>query len=527
MQELEKLKFKKYLFLLIFISFVIRSLIASVIELGNDEVSYWVYALFPGLSHFDHPPMVGYLIRIFTFNMFFHNEFFVRLVSIVFGTINTYLIYLIGKEIKDGFAGFYCALLYTASVYCFVITGIFILPDTPLLLFWLLAIFFFIKSLPNNKPAKKEKMYIMLAGTFVGLGMLSKYTAVFLWFGVIIYIIFFNRSWLKKKEFYFSIALSIVIFIPVIIWNIQNHFISFTFQGERVIGKSGIRLDYFATELLGQIFYNNPVNYFIILFSLIYFFRKKPYIEKNYSRLLILWSLPIIFFFLLSSLFRQTLPHWSAPGYLGLIILTGIVLRTKYETINFHKLFPKVITISLILLFTVITFGTIQIHYGIFTPQNNNKDITKLGEDDFSLDMYGWEQLGIKFSEISARDLRNGVMPETAPIITFRWFPAAHYDFYVANNINKKVYAIAELNSIRNYGWVNLERGNLQKGVDAYYIVSSRDYKPPETAFNNLFSRIEPSDTIRIYRNNKIVMNYFVFRMKGLKETIDFKSFLK
>ena len=107
----------KYLILLLGVSVLIRCVLASIIEFGNDEVYYWTYAMYPDWSHFDHPPMVGFVMQLFSLNLLFTSEFFLRLSSVVSMTLNTYLIYLIGKQVKNEQTGFYAALLYTASVY--------------------------------------------------------------------------------------------------------------------------------------------------------------------------------------------------------------------------------------------------------------------------------------------------------------------------------------------------------------------------------------------------------------------------
>jgi len=57
-----KRPYKKYVFLLMGISLLLRALVAALTDLGNDEVYYWTYALYPDWSHFDHPPMVGWII---------------------------------------------------------------------------------------------------------------------------------------------------------------------------------------------------------------------------------------------------------------------------------------------------------------------------------------------------------------------------------------------------------------------------------------------------------------------------------
>lgn len=214
---------------LLVISTVIRAFLAAFFEFGNDEVYYWTYALYPDWSHFDHPPMVGWVMQLFSLNLLFSDEFFLRLASVVFMTIDTWLFYRIGKEIKDSLTGFYAALLFTASLYGFVIIGVFILPDTPLMLFMLLSLLSFIRYFKTSK-----NKYMLLGGLFAGLSLLSKYSAVFIWSGVGLYILLFDRKQLKNKYLYLSALISVVCLLPVLIWNIQNDFISFTFHGDRV-----------------------------------------------------------------------------------------------------------------------------------------------------------------------------------------------------------------------------------------------------------------------------------------------------
>ncbi len=504
------MRYKKHLAILIIVSFIIRCFISAFIEFGNDEVNYWTYALYPDLSHFDHPPMVGYFIQLFTLNLTFQSEFFVRLASIVTGTINTYLIYLIAKRIRDERAGLFAAALYTASFYCSVICGTFIMPDAPLSLFWLGGIYLLIDPLTDNEFSKSNRTKLMLAGICIGFGMLSKYTAVFLWAGAFIYLIIFNRKLFKAKEIYFSVIISFLFLIPVILWNYQNDFISFKFQGERAdIFSSGLRFNFFATELAGQIFYNNPVNFFIIITSLFLLRNKDIFPERKKTRLLLLWSLPA-FVFLVISLFNKTLPHWASPGYFSLFIISGIVLADKFNLKKIQYNYSRGILLSLFVAFLVAAIGFFEINYGIIP----------LGDNDITLDMYGWKKLNYGFAEIVKVDKQNGIMNGNAPIITFRWFPAGHLDYYVAKNYGKYVIASGEINDIRNYYFINKMRNGLKKGEDAYFIVSDRDYRDPEQLYGNYFSEILKPDTVRIQRGSKNVIGYYIFRLKSLKKSL-------
>jgi len=219
----------KVLIILIIFSSAIRLFLAWSLELGNDEVYYWTYALYPDLSHFDHPPMVGFVIQLFTLDLFFHSELSLRLASIVLGSINCWLVFLIGRQIKNSLTGLYAAFLYSFSIYGFIITGIFILPDTPQMFFWFLSLLFILKTFSVKTINKESRIFMILSGVFTGFALLSKYTSIFLLIGLFFYILFFDRKWLKSYELYIIILITLTLFIPVVIWNFGNNFISMTF----------------------------------------------------------------------------------------------------------------------------------------------------------------------------------------------------------------------------------------------------------------------------------------------------------
>ncbi len=502
------------LFAIILISLFIRGFLAWFLELGNDEVYYWTYALFPDLSHFDHPPMVGFTIQVFSWNLHFNSELFIRLGSVILGAVNTYLIFLIGKHIRDFLTGLFAAMLYNTSVYCFVIAGVFILPDTPQLFFWLISLYVLIKVLPGKPISKNRARALFFASIPLGFAMLSKYTSVFLWVGAGIYIVFYNREWLKKSEFYLSILMTILIFSPVVFWNIENKFISFTFQSERVsFFGSGIRPDYFITELFGQILYNNPVNFTIIVLALIALFKKKFSINREHKRILLATSLPLIVLFLFFALFRKTLPHWTAPAYISLIVFAAAYLAEKAMKPARVVLFPKVILGSSLLLVIAITVGVLQIKLGVMPP-TPSEDSRALGEDDLTLDIYGWKQIGYKFSKLADQDFYSKNMNADAPIISNKWFPAAHLDYYVAQPYNFYLLAIGDLNDIHKYAWINRERPEIRLGSDAYFITNSRNFSSPGYLFE-YFKYIENPEIIRIFKQDKHVENFFVYRLRN------------
>lgn len=513
---IEDKKINRAMIALLLCSFLLRAFVAGFIELGNDEVYYVTYARFPDWSHFDHPPMVGWVIQLFTLNLRFDHEFFLRLAAVVFGTVNTGLIFLIGRKIKDALTGFYAALLFTASIYCFIIAGTFIMPDTPQVLFWLLSLWLLIDCLPDKEMTGNSRMKLLMAGVTVGLAMLSKYHSAFLVAGVLFYILLYNRNWFRAKETYFAFLIAMILITPVIFWNWQNSFVSFAFHEGRV-GTSGmhIRWDYFGTELAGQFFYSNPVNFLIILFTLVAILRGKKFLDPAAIRLLLLMSLPLALVFIGFSLYSSTLPHWTGPAYLGLILVAASWLSGSEK--GDHKLFPWPLKLALIFQLCLVIAGVVQIKSGIIP-------LKKSGIDDLTMQLQGWRQLGEKFKAVAERDVSNSRMPSGAPILTFRWFPAANLDYYVAGPLQKKVYSLGTLNRIHKYYWIDKERGDLPAGTDAYYLALSNDYTDPHERYGLLFDSIVAADTLKIFRHGELTWSAYVFRLYGLKRKISFRN---
>ena len=519
MEHLQEKEIKKVLYILILAGTLVRIIIASTLELGVDEVYYWTYALYPDWSHFDHPPMVGLVIQFFSLNLFFDSELALRLGAIVFSIFNTLIIYSIGKFIKNPLTGLYAAFLFNASIYCSVLAGNFIIPDTPQLLFWLLSLKYLIRSLPQKTIDKRTSKEFLISCLFIGLAILSKYHGVFIWGGVGLYVIFYNRILLKAPAFYGGMLLSALFIFPIVIWNIQNNWISFTFHGDRVASELILRPDYLFTELFGQVAYNNPVNYVIIIMALIAVFKNKLSLNSEYIRILILNSLPIWVVFTSFSLFRQTLPHWTGPAFTPLLILAAVFLSDKTEKLDLPKrkiIFPKIIRSSIYLLYSLLFLALLLINHYPGTI-GKKETVSKYGDTDFTLDMYGWKQISSAFEEIVRRDVLENDMPLDAPIISPKYFPGTEIDYYVARPLGKKVFLPGTLNNIHKYAWINEERGGLNKGDDAYMISTSNWHKDPYEYYSTNFNKIVSTDTIEIKRSGKLAYYAFVYKMKGYK----------
>ena len=519
--KIQENKIDKYIFWLLIISALVRGFLAAFIEFGNDEVYYWTYAMYPDWSHFDHPGMVGWMMQIFTLNLLFTSEFALRLSSIIFMTVDTYIIYRLGSLIKNKLTGFYAALLYTSSFYCFVITGIFIMPDTPLMMFTLLAIYCFVLALnPVNlvNPVKANK-YLVFGGLFAGFALLSKYSAGFIWIGVGLYVLLYDRKQLKNKYLYLSALISAICMLPILIWNMQNDFISFTFHGDRVSFFGKLQPGDFLAEILGEMGYNNPINYVLIIIALVSLWRGNRYLGEMPRRLLQCFALPFIGLFWFFSLTRPILPHWSAPAFSVLLLFSAAYLADKQTITNFEIKLPKPIIATLSLLVFVLILGTLEIKTG-FIPLRfgeRSNSVRYYGESDITNTIYGWRSIKDDFQKIRQKKIDEGLMKADDGMISLQWFPMANFDYYVANPLGIKMFGLRDMDAIHKYVWINEIRGGLQKGNDYWFLDESSDYYAPERYLDKKFKKVVPCDTIVVDRCGKPSKYIFVYMCKGLK----------
>lgn len=510
-------KISVILVILLVFSAVLRGFLAWFSELGYDEVYYWTYAKYPDLSHFDHPPMVGWVIRFFSLDLLLQHEFFLRLGAVVTGTVNTWLIFRIGRLIKNDLTGLYAALMYTASFYASVVCGLFILPDAPQSLVWLLTLLFLLKALPDRDLLKESRWFMLFAGITTGLALLSKYHAAFLIAGTFAYILFHNRRWFSAKETWFAFITALLIFLPVLVWNYRNDFVSFAFHQGRMIPKKelGFTPEFFLLELLGEIGYNNPVNFVLVIASFIAIGKGSRFLPTGYRNLILWLHLPMLVVFLGISLFRPTLPHWTGPAYIGFFLLGAAWLDERLREKKKERLIPYSLRAALAIYAGVLVIATGQVNYGWF-------NIAKLGITDISLDMYGWRQVGEKVPPVLDEMEKRGLMKENSPLFTFRWFPAANFDYYLCEPTGRTVYAVGYLPRIHKYYWINQLKGDLPKGTDAWFVGLSDDYHDAEGLYVWMFDSISKPDTVNIMRGGKIARQAYIFRLKGLKEDLKF-----
>lgn len=497
------------------LSGLIRVVLAASLNLGNDEVYYFTYAVQPDWNHFDHPPLVGVFIRLATFNLTWVNEITMRLPAMVGAAVNTWLIAKCVQQIATERAGIFAAVLYNTSLYTSIISGLFILPDSVQLGFWLAALHTML-GLVNTPAGVQSNRAMLWLGLWIGLAMMCKIHGVFLWMGFLGFIVFYQPCWLKNPYLYGGILLTLVLVLPIFFWNMNNDFITWRFHSERVIVQQGIDFKSFLVTSVGQIAYANPVQCIIYVIC-IAGFGKRKYLRDRYSLSLLLWcSVPIIVSTTLVSLFRSTLPHWSGPGFLGFMIISAAFIDsnlTNYSKVTYRLL---VASVYLILLIGVAGLALVRCYPGTLS----DKTLANTGLHDPTLDVYGWDELQPVFSKIRQVDVANNRMTEQDPLITHNWFPGGHLYFYVAYPLKMRFIGLGKMNELHKFQWLNSIYGTITPGSNAYYIAPSNNFSDAAELYGQSFSSIEKLATIRQTRSGKTARYWYVYRLIGARNNL-------
>lgn len=234
--------------------FLTKCLLASFIPLVADESYYYVWSLFPRLSYFDHPAMVSWLIYLGTHVIPFHHPLAVRFFFVLLGT-GTVFIWL--NLLKQKMASEKQQLIFLALFILNPLLGlgsILATPDVPLVFFWSLSYFFFLKILESP-----QRRWYFLLGSSLGLGFCSKYHIVlFVIAGAFGLFLSKKLKHLMLTGILTTVVVGFLFSLPVLIWNYQNQWSSFLFQINHGFGRTYYDFEWTWGYLLGQALLLSP-----------------------------------------------------------------------------------------------------------------------------------------------------------------------------------------------------------------------------------------------------------------------------
>jgi hypothetical protein len=234
---------------------------------------------------------------------------------------STWLLFRVTATAFDEQAGLWAAIAFNLCGIFTLAYSHFLVPDGPLFFFLLLAARLLVPVLLANSDRRADLHWIG-AGLAGGGALLSKYTAVFFFAGVFLFLLTSKpqRRWLARPGPWLGVALAALMFLPVIWWNWQHDWASFAYQGGRAVPASSGHVTLLLESIGLQMLYLLPWFYIPMAYVFLKALIQGP--RRPAHWVFACLAMPVIVFPLIS-IFSRGLPHWTLPGWLFVFPLLG------------------------------------------------------------------------------------------------------------------------------------------------------------------------------------------------------------
>ncbi|MDQ0316579.1 ArnT family glycosyltransferase [Amorphus orientalis] len=296
---------------------VVRLVAAATIGLTEDEAYYRLWALAPALGYYDHPPMVGWWIAAGQ-ALFGDTTLGIRFVTVLAVAVGSVAIWRAGWLLSGDRRTAGRAVVWFNATLLVGIGAMIATPDVPSAFFWGLAIWALLELVRSD-----DGRWWLAVGLFAGLGLLAKYSGLFLGAGIVLWLLAVpgQRKWLASPWLWIGGILAVVLALPVVYWNAQNEWVSFAKQFGRVAGDHLV-LKFIPEFVLAELGLIGPLMIPFLIMGMIAIARSPR--RENPGRWLVLLSgMPFLAYLLVHGLHDRVQGNWPAPLYPAIALISA------------------------------------------------------------------------------------------------------------------------------------------------------------------------------------------------------------
>ncbi len=279
-----------------------------------DEAQYWTWSLSLEWGYYSKPPMIAALIAL-SEAAFGHNLLALKLPAFVCYPLTALVLYAIGTRLFSPRVGFWSGMAFM-TIPLVAGLGLFVSTDAPLLLFWAIGLYGLIRAIDS-----RQWRDWLLVGVAFGLGMLTKYTmAAFAGSAFLVLLAHENgrRQMLTLKP-WIAFALGVALFVPNVLWNIDNAFPTFRHTAEITrLESRGWAPDEFVEFIGAQWISFGPLLSIGLLWAILRISRL--WRDAGY-RTLFLMALPLLLLVSAQALTGRANGNWAAPVFVAASVL--------------------------------------------------------------------------------------------------------------------------------------------------------------------------------------------------------------
>jgi 4-amino-4-deoxy-L-arabinose transferase-like glycosyltransferase len=315
----EALRIRAGLLALLTVLALLRLVAAQSIPLTEDEAYYRLWAQHPALGYYDHPPMVAWWIWLGS-RVAGDGPLGVRLLPVASSLLTTLMVFDFGERIGGRRAGLSASILYNA---CLTVGfgAILAIPDVPASLFW-------VSTLWALARAETKPVFWLGAGAAAGLACLSKYSALFLAPGVLLWLALTRegRRRLLSPWPWLAAVVAAALFAANVWWNAEHHWLTFAKQFGRVSpGRFAPR--YLGEFIAMQFVLLNPAVAVLAAAGAVRAFKARAALPLMAAAT----SIPFIGYLALHSLHDRVQAHWPVPLYPAAALLAAFAAMSSED----------------------------------------------------------------------------------------------------------------------------------------------------------------------------------------------------
>ena len=296
-------------------------LFGNGLNLIGDESYYWDWSRQPDWCYYSKPPMVAWLIGVFTWLLGDYAAV-VRLPTIFLGTVFLGYFHATAKAFYGARAAALALLLILATPIN-VLANFLMTIDPPLYCFWMMSLYYLRRALFDG-----DAKAWLWAGFASAAALLSKQVAIALPVILLVFLLIdAPRRYYLRQEFWLYLLPMLLVSVPILLWNQQHDWVMFGHSKGHFGNHEPVSLikhfQHAMDFLLYQVLLLSPV---IFLLTIIISIKSGLNFRRLTAEQRFLWLMgPLLLLgVLLLSLLQKVQGNWPMPFYIsGLILLAG------------------------------------------------------------------------------------------------------------------------------------------------------------------------------------------------------------
>jgi hypothetical protein len=294
------------------------------IDLYPDEAQYWIWAQHLDWGYYSKPPVVAWMIWATT-ALFGATDLAVKAGAPLTYIGTSLMVFAIAARLYDRRVAAWCAIAFV-TLPGVSFSSLIISTDVPLLFFWAVATYGFIRARETGANAG----WWLLVGAACGLGTLSKYFMAFWLAAALLHLVLWRAERVHLKRFGLAVIAAFAVYMPNIVWNWAHDFASYRATGSNADIHGFALHPLSVLEFLGSQFgVFGPLFFAVLIWITVQAARGR--VDRR-SGLLLMFSAPLVLIFSGVALLSRAHPNWVAPAYVaGTVLVVGWLSEQKRE----------------------------------------------------------------------------------------------------------------------------------------------------------------------------------------------------